>query len=122
MLSTDKKLDKKKLKNHISEEYSNKELGKKVVRLFAKIFNNFSIAIDFNIFCDCIEKLFNLSVDVYKKVFYTFLDLNGDGMVCDVDLFGIVKYMDNEKLFLVLKDDVIKVSKEIEKKRRQNGK
>ena len=44
-----------------------------------------------------------------KKIFFQLLDLNKDGKICDADLFGVMGYMKNERMFDLLNDDLCKI-------------
>ena len=82
-----------------------------VYKAFKKAFINFHNPIDFNLFCECIEKLLNCSYEFYKKMYFKLLDTNNDDKICDSDLFRLMMLMKDNKIFELLKTDLCKITK-----------
>jgi Ca2+-binding EF-hand superfamily protein len=54
------------------------------------------IGLDFNNFCECLEKILNYPVETYKKLFFGFLDFDEDGFITEKDLFNIMRIADEQ--------------------------
>ena len=64
----------------------------------------------------------NYGVEHFQKIFFTILDFNNDGMICERDLFKVMEEMKSSKLLNLLNDDIQIVIKYLIRKRNNIGK
>lgn len=57
-----------------------------------------------------------------KRMFFNLMDLNDDGKVCESDLFKIMKLLTDEKMLLLMNDDLCTILKHLDMKRKKTGK
>jgi hypothetical protein len=80
------RLDPIKLQEVIKEEF--KDLSDRLFDILKKVFNNFKIPIDFDLYCGTIQKFAAISPDTCKDIMFYLLDLNKDKKICETDLFN----------------------------------
>ena len=64
----------------------------------------------------------NYGVEHFQKIFFSILDFNNDGMICERDLFKVMEEMKSSKLLNLLNDDIQIVIKYLIRKRNNIGK
>ncbi|CDW80748.1 UNKNOWN [Stylonychia lemnae] len=116
----DREFDRKKFKQCLIQDYGlfglnhYKRMKKNQVRLL--------ISHDIHNYHDSAEKVMNCNKEFFQRMFFSMLDMNQDGKLCDVDLFKCLQELNNEKLMILLNDDIQKVLQQLSKKRESQGK
>jgi hypothetical protein len=122
----DKKIDRAKLnrgkfKAFLSIRYK----GVVAEKLKVAFKNMFSAPIDFEFYCDLIERLLNpLDKNRILKIVHSLFDFNDDGRIDELDAYCFYTFFETEnpEQFMDLYfDDLIKIIGRIQKKRRDRG-
>jgi len=98
------KLDPTKLYEVVNEEF--KEYADRVFDILKRVFGNFKIPIDFDLYCDTIQKFISIEEDVCKQIMFEILDHNKDKKICETDLFNCIKSINNTKIYALLAEDI----------------
>ena len=73
------------MKAFLSKKYK----GKIADRLIRQM--DFSVPLEFNKYCDMLEKIMNKQPDKLKKMAFESFNFNEDNTVCELDLYALMK-------------------------------
>ena len=62
-------------------------MGAQLFKAVKKQYNSVGQNCDYEKFCEITEKIINKPIDFYQTFFIAILDFNGDGKICDWDIF-----------------------------------
>ena len=119
-ISTKTKVDQDKLMHELKKVF--KEQAEVIWPMIRKIFGHFKHPITFHDFCHHITKFISSEIDPCKEAFFSFVDLNKDKLVCETDLFRVIKSLKSDETSQMMIDDLMLVLKMINSERKYQGK
>ena len=74
--------------------------------ILRRVFGNFKVPIDYELYCDIVQKFIALDEYTIKEIMFGILDFNKDKKVCETDLFNSIKLIDNPKMYKLMAEDI----------------
>ena len=93
-----------------------------VYAIIKKVFCNFKQAIAYKEYHYYVTKFVSLDFKSCKERFFNYVDMNKDGLVCETDLFKLMKSMVDFRMSDIIIDDLLLVLKKLERVRVEEGK
>tara|TARA_B110000285_G_C14989843_1_gene545737 strand:+ start:72 stop:650 length:579 start_codon:yes stop_codon:yes gene_type:complete len=94
-ISTKTKVDQDKLMHELKKVF--KEQADVIWPMIRKIFGHFNHPITFHDYCFHITKYLSSEIDPCKEAFFSFADLNKDKLICETDLFRVIKSLKSDE-------------------------
>ena len=74
--------------------------------ILRRVFGNFKVPIDYELYCNIVQKFIALDEYTIKEIMFGILDFNKDKKVCETDLFNSIKLIDNPKMYKLMAEDI----------------
>ena len=82
-----------KLYEVLKQEF--KECSDKIIELVKKVFADFKVPVDFNIYCEIVMRFLAIDEFMCKEILFNVLDHNKDKRICETDLFNTSNMIDS---------------------------
>lgn len=86
------------------------------------MFGNFKQAVSFKEYCYFLTKFVSIDFKTCKELFFNYVDMNKDKLVCETDLFKLMKSLSDYRMSDIIINDLLLVLKKIEHVRIEEGK
>jgi hypothetical protein len=78
-----------------------------------KIFGNLRCSINYEDYCNYLIKFFNMDRAQCKELFLPVLDMNKDKLICETDMFRVLKSLTSMEMLDLIEEDFVAVIKAI---------
>ena len=78
-----------------------------VFSIIKRVFGNFRLSINYSEYCQYVSKFINIDLGTCKELFFHYFDQNKDNIVCETDLFTVMKNLKAYEMSDIVVSDLI---------------